>query len=222
MATTRRRSRARKRRRQERLAWKILLPVALLVVVGLVAVVLLRPSPAPVAAPPTPACPRVPDVVVGTISVPAGPIEGYCQTALVNAAEVIRASDRWSADDRAKDIGVMVAIGESNLQNLDYGDAAGPDSRGIFQQRSNWGTLAQRMNPYVAAYNFYQRMLGIVGWQSLAPTVVAHRVQGNADPDYYTPYYARATRIVDALLADQVPPPLTASPTPVPTPPGAP
>ncbi|HEX4443512.1 MAG TPA: hypothetical protein VHZ81_08050 [Galbitalea sp.] len=209
-------------RRRERFAWKIALPIALILVVGLVAVVLLRPTAPQAAAPTQPACPRVADVVVGTISVPAGPIEGYCQAALVNAAQIIRAANRWTADDRAKDIGVMVAIGESNLQNLNYGDTAGPDSRGLFQQRSNWGPLADRMNPYTAAYNFFQRLLGIVGWQTLAPTAAAHIVQGNANPNYYAPYYPRAQRMVAALLADQIPPPLAASPTPLSTPPGKP
>ena len=222
MATRRTSSRRRTRRRRsgDGFIWKLLVPVTLLIVVGIVAVTLLRPSSPPAALPTKPPCPRVPDVVVGTISVPAGPIEGYCQPALVNAAQIIRASNTWAGDQQSDAIGVMVAIGESNLQNLGYGDTAGPDSRGLFQQRANWGTLAQRMDPYTAAYDFYQRMFGIVGWENLAPTQVAHTVQGNANPDYYTPYYPRAQVIVAALLADQVPPPMTASPTPIPTPPG--
>jgi hypothetical protein len=65
-------------------------------------------------------------------------------------------------------------------------------------------------------------MLGIVGWQGLTPTAVAHRVQGNANPNYYTPYFEKAQRIVADLLADQLPPPMTASPTPIPVPPGKP
>lgn len=36
-------------------------------------------------------------------------------------------------------------------------DQAGPDSRGLYQQRNNWGTLALRMNPAWAAGAF---MLG--------------------------------------------------------------
>lgn len=185
------------------------MPIALVVVVGLVAFFLLRPASQPNAAPTNPACPAVPDVVVGTISVPAGPIAGYCQAELVNAAWIIYAANRWRANSHAMDIGVMTAIGESGLRVLDYGDVAGPDSRGLFQQRSNYGSVARRMNPYNSSYDFFQRMLGIPGWQNLSPTQVAHTVQGNANPDYYTPYYPRAKTIVAALLSDHIPPALT-------------
>ena len=158
------------------------MPIALLLVLGVAAYFLLRPVSRPIAQPTTPACPVVPDVVVGQLSVPAGPIGGYCQPELVNAAEIIRAAQRWRTTTQAMDIGVMTAIGESGLRNLGYGDAAGPDSRGLFQQRSNYGPVAQRMNPYSAAYAFFQRMLGIPGWQKLTPTQVAHTVQINAEP----------------------------------------
>jgi hypothetical protein len=216
MASRSARSRRRKRGRSAGFVWKLLVPIALLVVVVVVAFVLLRPSTPPAVNGPTAAaCPDVPDQFIGGIRVPAGPIEGYCQPALINAAQIISAGKRYSADEHAMDIGVMVAIGESNLQNLNYGDTAGPDSRGIFQQRANWGTLAQRMDPYTAAFNFYQRMFHVVGWESLAPTAVAHLVQGNANPNYYTPYFPRAQELVAALLADRLPPALTASPTPL-------
>lgn len=211
----------RKRKRRGELAWKLLVPLSLIVVVALVALYLFRPT-APSAPPTHSACPQVPSVVVGGINVPAGPIEGYCQPALINAAEIIAAATHVTSDDRAKQLGVMVAIGESNLQNLNYGDAAGPDSRGLFQQRSNWGSLADRMDPYTAALHFFQRMLGVPHWPTRPPTEVAHLVQGNANPNYYTPYFPRAVAIVTALLADRVPPPFTASPTPIPTPPGKP
>jgi hypothetical protein len=208
-------SKRRRRGRSGEFVWKLGVPIALLVVIAVIAFVLLRPSPPPTAGPTAAAaCPNVPDQFVGGIRVPAGPIEGYCQPALINAAQIISASRRYSADEHAMDIGVMVAIGESNLQNLNYGDTAGPDSRGIFQQRANWGTLAERMDPYTAAYNFYHRMFQVLGWESLAPTAVAHLVQGNANPNYYTPYFPRAQQLVAALLADRLPPPLTASPTP--------
>jgi hypothetical protein len=153
-------------------------------------------------------------VIIGTIRVPAGPVVGYCQDQLINAAQIMRAADSYTPNIRAKQIGIMTAIGESNLRNLDYGDTAGPDSRGLFQQRSNWGSLGDRMDPFTAAFNFYHRMFGVVGWNTLPPTQVAHTVQGNADPDYYAKYFSRATKLVDALLADEVPPPTTATPAP--------
>src|ERR1700744_3584931 len=200
MAARRSSSQRRKRGRGDGLVWKLLVPAALRGAVVVVAILVLRPSSNPTAIPTKPACPQVADVVIGAISVPSGPIEGYCQAALVNAAQIIAASRRYTESEHAMDIGVMVAIGESNLQNLTYGDAAGPDSRGIFQQRANWGTLAQRMDPFTAAYDFYHRMFGVVGWDTLPPTQVAHIVQGNANLDYYTPYFPKAQSIVAALL----------------------
>jgi hypothetical protein len=210
------RSSARRRRiLRDGVLLQILIPLGLLVVVGVTAVLVLRPTiPHQVATPSPPACPKVPAVIIGTIRVPAGPVVGYCQDQLINAAQVIRAADVYSPELRAKQIGVMTAIGESNLRNLNYGDTAGPDSRGIFQQRSNWGSLADRMDPFTASMNFYRRMFNVLGWQGLPPSQVAHTVQRNADPDYYTKYFSRASKLVDALLADEVPPPPSAIPSP--------
>lgn len=220
MANRRTAASRRSRRSGDRFLLKLLVPIALLLVLGVAAYFLLRPVSRPIAQPTTPACPVVPDVVVGQLSVPAGPIGGYCQPELVNAAEIIRAAQRWRTTTQAMDIGVMTAIGESGLRNLGYGDAAGPDSRGLFQQRSNYGPVAQRMNPYSAAYAFFQRMLGIPGWQKLTPTQVAHTVQINANPNYYTPYYSRAVTIVNGLLAHHTVPALT-NPVPALPPPGS-
>ncbi|HEY1529677.1 MAG TPA: hypothetical protein VGF80_02605 [Galbitalea sp.] len=192
---------------------QILVPVGLLVVVAALAFVLIRPAaPSPVAPPPVPPCPEVAPVVVGNISVPAGPIAGYCQAELINAAQVIRAAQSYGLSEQGEDIGVMTAIGESSLRNVNYGDTAGPDSRGIFQQRSNYGALADRMDPYTAARAFFLRMQGIVDWEDKAPTVVAHTVQRNADPDYYTKYFSRAEKVVAGLLAHTVVSPPSAIP----------
>jgi nucleoside-specific outer membrane channel protein Tsx len=38
-----------------------------------------------------------------------------------------------------------------------------------------------------------------VSWETLSPTVVAHTVQRNADPDYYTQYWHKAVAVVTAL-----------------------
>ncbi|HEX3680338.1 MAG TPA: hypothetical protein VHU90_11505 [Galbitalea sp.] len=202
-------ARGRKRRRRDGVLLQILIPIVLLIVVVVVAILVLRPStPPPVAAPTIPACPKVPDVVIGTISVPAGPIDGYCQPELVNAAQIIRAGQSYGLTSQGEEIGVMTAIGESSLRNVNFGDTAGPDSRGLFQQRSNYGPLADRMDPYTAARAFFLRMLGIVDWQAMTPTQVAHTVQRNADPDYYTKYFPAAVRVVTELNADTIPSPI--------------
>lgn len=59
---------------------------------------------------------------------------------VVNAAAIITAGRAMRLDARTITIGVMTAMGESSLQVLDRGDQVGPDSRGLFQQRSNAAT----------------------------------------------------------------------------------
>ena len=140
-------------------------------------------------------------VLVDPASVPAGPIAGWDHEQLVNAAYVMLAAQRLGLTVRDQQIGVMTAMGESSLRVLDYGDEAGPDSRGLFQQRANgaWGTLADRMDPFISSTNFFKVEMTIEGRQTMAPTLVAHEVQRNADPWYYEPFWADAGLVVQGL-----------------------
>jgi hypothetical protein len=177
------------------------LAVVIVVVVGFLRSSL--PVPGAESTPLASSCPRVAPVMVGQISVPAGPLDGYCQPQLENAAQIINAARSLGIGVHTQEIGVMTAIGESGLQELDYGDDAGADSRGLFQQRDNgaWGTLADRMDPYTSARNFFLKLVSIPDWKTLTPTEAAHAVQRNADPDYYTAYWPRAEDVVTALSA---------------------
>lgn len=147
------------------------------------------------------ACPAVAPITVASITVPAGPVDGYCQDRLVNAAYIIDAARSFGIGTHTQAIGVMTAMGESGLRNLPYGDAAGTDSRGLFQQRANgaWGSLTDRMTPYTAARNFFAALVRLPDWKSLSPTQAAHAVQANQDPNFYTPYWPGAQAIVAAL-----------------------
>jgi hypothetical protein len=146
-------------------------------------------------------CPARPAVLIGGISVPAGPVAGYCQDQLVNAANIMNAARSFGIGPHTQAIGVMTAMGETGLRNLDHGDAAGADSRGLFQQRANgaWGSLADRMDPYTAARNYFAALIRVPGWKTLSPTQVAHAVQINQDPNYYTRYWADAQTVVATL-----------------------
>lgn len=55
---------------------------------------------------------------------------------------------------------LMTAMAESSFRNVNYGDQAGPDSRGLFQQRSSqgWGTTAQTMDPNYSINKFYDAL----------------------------------------------------------------
>lgn len=123
---------------------------------------------------------------------------------LTNAGEIIAAGQSLGVDTHGVTVAVMTAIGESTLRNVDFGDKAGPDSRGLFQQRGNgaWGTYTDRMTPRIAATNFYKALLAVPGWRSLPPTIAAHQTQHNADPFHYQPWWAAAVQVVAALTAN--------------------
>ena len=87
-------------------------------------------------------------------------VDGYTAEQLRNAAAVMNAGRAVNLSAKGQMISVMVALGESGLRVLDYGDGAGPDSRGLFQQRDNgaWGSYADRMNPTTSATNFIRAL----------------------------------------------------------------
>lgn len=135
----------------------------------------------------------------------AGPVTGPTGTwdgeQVVNAAAVLAAGRALGVPDRGLVVGVMTAMGESSLRVLDRGDTAGPDSRGLFQQRANgaWGSLADRMDPTRSATAFFTALLAVPGWESLPPTIAAHRTQHNADPWHYARWWDDAVAVVTAL-----------------------
>jgi hypothetical protein len=142
--------------------------------------------------------------VAGSVSVagvPAGPVAGFGHEQLVNAALIVEAGRAFGVDARGQAIGVMTAMGESSLVVVDHGDAAGPDSRGLFQQRDNgaWGSYADRMDPGVSATNFFRALLRVPGWQTLPPTIAAHRTQHNADPYHYARWWDAAVEVLAVL-----------------------
>src|SRR4051794_5165324 len=55
------------------------------------------------------------------------------------------------------------------------------------------------MDPTRSATNFFRALQAVPSWQSMSPTQAAHRVQGNADPDYYTRVWNPALQVVGAL-----------------------
>lgn len=145
-------------------------------------------------------------VTVDPGSVPDAPIAGYDRDQLVNAAYVMQAGDELGLGVCDQTIGVMTAMGESSLVVLDRGDAAGPDSRGLFQQRANgaWGSYRDRMDPSTSSTNFFLAMVQVEGRDSLEPTIVAHRTQRNADPDHYARYWDDAVAVVEGLSGSDV------------------
>lgn len=158
--------------------------------------------------PGSPVDPGPPEVETTTASVAStggtSPVEigGYSGEQLVNAGHIIQAGLDRGLDEWELSVAVMTAIGESSLVNIDYGDEAGPDSRGLFQQRASWGTEEQRMHPPTAAGFFYDALVEVPGYRDLAPTIAAHRTQRNADPFHYQQHWQTAARIVAEITGD--------------------
>lgn len=142
-----------------------------------------------------------PGTAIDVESIPADPVAGYSGEQLRNAAFVMNAATSVGLDQAAQVIGVMTAMGESGLIVLDRGDAAGPDSRGLFQQRDNgaWGSLSDRMDPTISATHFFDALTRVPNWAGLSPTVAAHHVQGSADPFHYDQFYPAAKLVVETL-----------------------
>jgi hypothetical protein len=131
---------------------------------------------------------------------------------LDNAAAVMRAGEDLGLSVLDQAIGVMTAMAESSLRNIDYGDwdtsgVRNPDggpttSIGLFQQQDGWGSREARLEPYSAATLFYRAMIEEVPdgeREQLEPTLVAHRTQTNANPRHYDRYWAAAVAVVEQL-----------------------
>lgn len=94
---------------------------------------------------------------------------------------------------RATTIAIATAFQESKIHNIDYGDR---DSIGLFQQRPSqgWGTVKQIMDPKYSIGKFYDGLAKVKGYESMAITDAAQKVQRSAFPGAYAQHedYARA------------------------------
>ncbi|MBO9625506.1 MAG: hypothetical protein J7484_03930 [Microbacterium sp.] len=192
------RQRAVARSRRKRMLLRIALSVGAVVVVAGLAVLIprgLAGEPSYCAAEP--------------LDLPADGIEGWQGEQLQNAATIMTTATALGFGRDGQILGVMTAMGESSLRNIDYGDwetsgFTNPDgsrttSIGLFQQQDWWGSVEQRMDPAAAATLFYQRLARLPDWQQLAPTLAIHGVQVNTDAEYYARFQPDATAVVDAL-----------------------
>lgn len=101
-------------------------------------------------------------------------------------------------------IGIMTAMQESGLRNLNWGDR---DSVGLFQQRGPWGTLQQRMDPVESARMFFlgghgagqPGLLKIGNRDGLSLAQAAQKVQRSAFPGAYAKHESEANQILGSL-----------------------
>jgi hypothetical protein len=119
-----------------------------------------------------------------------------------DAAVIGAVALRRGLPDHAVTIAVAAALQETKLYNLPYGDR---DSVGLFQQRPSqgWGTAAQLLDPVYATNAFYDALVRVRGWQSMAVTDAAQSVQHSAAPDAYAAWEPDARAIAVAVTGEE-------------------
>nr|WP_138442672.1 hypothetical protein [Sinomonas susongensis] len=138
-------------------------------------------------------------------------------TALLNGAEQSLATDQAANASlitaiavqrglpaRAATIAIATSMQEAKLRNINYGDHAGPDSRGLFQQRPSqgWGTEEQIMDPIYATNAFYDALVKVPGYESMTVTQAAQTVQRSAYPEAYSQYEDLGRAYASALTGN--------------------
>lgn len=133
---------------------------------------------------------------------------GFTGEQLQNAAVILQVGQERGVPGRAQAIAVMTALGESGMRNLSYGDdrfgVRNPDgtltsSIGMFQEQKWYGTVQERLDPVQSSGRFYDRLLSVTGWETLEPTIAAHKAQRNADPYHYQKYWDQALEVMQLV-----------------------
>lgn len=124
---------------------------------------------------------------------------------LKNAAIIANVGSGMGMSARDIQIGIMTAITESGLVNVQYGDR---DSLGLFQQRPSmgWGTAAQVTDPRYAATKFFSALRGVQNRGDMSPWLAAQAVQRSYDStgSNYRQYWDNANAIFkNGLVKDK-------------------
>ncbi|QDY91782.1 hypothetical protein E7Y32_10130 [Arthrobacter sp. UKPF54-2] len=118
-----------------------------------------------------------------------------------NAALIGATAVQRGLPARAASIALATSMQESKLRNIGHGDQAGPDSRGLFQQRPSqgWGTEEEVMDPYHATNAFYDALVKVPGYEVIPITEAAQKVQRSAYPGAYAQHEGMARAFASAL-----------------------
>jgi hypothetical protein len=122
-----------------------------------------------------------------------------------NAATIVKVGVALAFPARGEVVALATAMQESQLYNVGYlGAKNDHDSLGLFQQRPSmgWGSAAQVTDPVYSATAFYLALKRVPGWESLAVTVAAQRVQRSAFPSAYAKWETDATSLVQQVLCN--------------------
>lgn len=124
------------------------------------------------------------------------------------ADKILQACADMRATRRMMIAAIMAATQESTMAELGHGDAAGPDSRGPFQQRDSWGSERDRMDAYRATKLFLRAWIKTHGRKADGQlTLMIAAVQRPRRDLYgeYAQWEEEATRTVDAWGGEGAP-----------------
>jgi hypothetical protein len=112
------------------------------------------------------------------------------------AATIAGVAARHHLPRQAVTIAYAVALQESQLHDLHYGDR---DSVGVFQQRPSqgWGTTAEIENPVYATTRFFAALVRVHDYAKLPIDTAAQDVQRSADGYAYEQWVATATLLAN-------------------------
>jgi hypothetical protein len=116
------------------------------------------------------------------------------------AATIAAVAEHMSLPARALTIAYATAMQESELANLNYGTS---DSVGVFQQRPSqgWGTVTELENPIYATTAFFNALVKVPGYTTLAVATAAQDVQHSADGSAYNNYLGEAEELTPAFTS---------------------
>lgn len=170
---------------------RLAIAVAVLAVVGVVAVVVLRTIPGAVQS-------LIPDPEECTANVEGHTSEPLDPDQSQNAALITAISVHRNLPAHAATVALATAMQESKLYNLEGGDR---DSIGLFQQRPSqgWGTAKQIADPVYATNAFYDALEKLGNWDTVTVAEAAQAVQHSAYPDAYAKHEPDARALASAL-----------------------
>lgn len=154
-----------------------------------------------------------------TVSTTSGTKYTLTAKQMSNAALIVQVGQSMKVPQQGLQIALMVAFQESKIKNLanpnvagseaypNDGDGHDHDSLDAFQQRANWGSVAERMDPTYAARAFFggptgpnhgspRGLLDVPGWQQMTPGQAAQTVQVSAYPDAYDQWVSAAQSVL--------------------------
>jgi cell wall-associated NlpC family hydrolase len=142
----------------------------------------------------------------GPVAVVAGTNITLDDDQLANARTIVQTGQSLKVPDRGLVVAIATALQESTLQNLGWGDR---DSVGLFQQRTGWGSKAERTDPATSASMFYTGgragqagLLDIAGWSTMSITRAAQAVQVSAYPMAYAKWETLAASLVESVIGN--------------------